>query len=151
MKITGLITADLWADLTATDATLVAVLSDVESSGASNQITAGFLMASQRAIDPKLSTYTKTATGKLMIRPWHPFTKESQQPVTPNQPTEYKIEIYPTSAIIKAGDRLRLTIGTANTFSSAPPLPELGNELGGTVTLLHGGPYESNVLLPIAP
>jgi len=150
-QITGLITADLWAQLSATDATLVAILSDVEASGASNQITAGFLMASQRAIDPKLSTYAQTPKGKLMIRPWHPFTKASQQPVTPNQPTEYKIEIYPTSAIVKAGDRLRLTIGTANTFSSAPPLPDLGNELGGTITLLHGGQYPSNVTLPIAP
>lgn len=145
---TGLITADLWAELSATDATLVAVLSDVEPSGASNQLTAGFLMASQRAVDPKLSTY---GPGRLMIRPWHPFTKASQQAVTPNQPTEYKIEIYPTSAVIKAGDRLRLTLGTANTFSSAPPLPDLGNELGGTITVLHGGRYDSNVLLPVAP
>jgi uncharacterized protein len=151
MKITGLMTADLWAELSATDATLVAVLSDVEASGASNQITAGFLMASQRGIDPKLSTYTRTPSGRLMIRPWHPFTKAAQQPVTPNRPTEYEIEIYPTSAIVKAGDRLRLTIGTANTFSSAPPLPDLGNELGGTITLLHGAGHDSNVLLPLAP
>jgi uncharacterized protein len=149
--ITGLLSADVWAQLSATDATLVAVLSDVEPSGASNQLTAGFLMASQRAVDPKLSTYTKTATGRLMIRPWHPFTKASQQPVTPNQPTEYKIEIYPTTAIVKAGDRLRLTIGTANTFSDAPSLPTLGNELGGTITLLHGGQHDSTLQLPIAP
>lgn len=147
-KIAGLITADLWAELTATDATLVAVLSDVEPSGASNQLTAGFLMASQRVVDPKLSTY---GPGRLLIRPWHPFTKASQQPVTPNQPTEYKIEIYPTSAVINAGHRLRLTIGTANTFSSAPSLPTLGQELGGTITLLHGGPYDSSVMLPIVP
>jgi putative CocE/NonD family hydrolase len=147
-KLTGLITADLWAQLSTTDATLVAVLSDVEASGASNQITAGFLMASQRAVDPKLSTYN---SEHLMIRPWHPYTKASQQPVTANQPTEYKIEIYPTSAIVKAGDRLRLTIGTANTFSDAPPLPTLGSELGGTITLLHGGRYDSNVLLPVTP
>ena len=150
-EITGLITANLWAKLSATDATLVAVLSDVEPSGASNQLTAGFLMASQRAIDPKLSTYTRTLSGKLMIRPWHPFTQASQKAVTPGEPTEYKIEIYPTSAVVRAGDRLRLTIGTANTFSSAPSLPVLGNELGGTITLLHGPGYDSNVLLPIAP
>jgi uncharacterized protein len=149
--ITGLLSADLWAELSATDATLVAVLSDVEPSGASNQITAGFLMASQRAVDPKLSTYAATATGKLMIRPWHPFTKASQQPVTPGQPTEYKIEIYPTSAVVKAGDRLRLTIGTANTFSDAPSLPTLGNELGGTISLLHGPGHDSTLQLPIAP
>ena len=79
-------------------------------------------LASQRAVDAKLSTYTRYNGERLMIRPWHPFTKASQQPVTPGEATEYKIEIYPTSAIVKAGDRLRLTIGTANTFSSAPPL-----------------------------
>jgi uncharacterized protein len=147
-KITGLITANVWAELSATDATLVAVLSDVEPSGASNQLTAGFLMASQRAVNAKLSTYTPE---HLMIRPWHPFTKQSQQAVTPNQPTEYKIEIYPTSANIKAGDRLRLTLGTANTFSSAPPLPDLGQQLGGTITVLHGGRYDSNLQLPTVP
>jgi uncharacterized protein len=151
MKFTGLITADLWAKLSTTDATPVAVLSDVEPSGASNQITAGFLMASQRAVDPKLSTYTKFNGERLMIRPWHPFTKAAQKPVTPNEPTEYKIEIYPTSAILKAGDRLRLTIGTANTFSDVPSLPTLGQELGGTVTVLHGGAFDSTVLLPMAP
>jgi putative CocE/NonD family hydrolase len=146
-KITGLITADLWAKLSVTDATLVAVLSDVEPSGASNQVTAGFLMASQRAVDPSRSMY---GPSELMIRPWHPFTKESQQPVTPNEPTEYRIEIYPTSTIVKSGHRLRLTIGTANTFSSFTPLPDLGNELGGTITVLHGGARNSSVLLPLA-
>jgi putative CocE/NonD family hydrolase len=150
-KIAGLITANLWAQLSATDATLVGVLSDVEPSGASDQLTAGFLMASQRAVDPKLSTYTAYNSERLMIRPWHPFTKASQQPVTPNVPTEYKLEIYPTSAIVKAGHRLRLTIGTANTFSSMPPLPTLGSELGGTITVLHGPRYDSNLLLPVAP
>jgi len=148
-KITGLISANLWATLSTTDATLIAVLSEVEPSGASNQITAGFLMASQRAIEPTLSTYGPH--GKPMIRPWHPFTKESQQAVAPNEPTEYDIEIYPTSAIVKPGNRLRLTIGTANTPSTMTPLPNLGQELGGTITLLHDAQHPSNVLLPLTP
>jgi putative CocE/NonD family hydrolase len=148
LKFTGLITADLWAKLSTTDATLVAVLSDVEPSGASNQITAGFLMASQRAVDPALSTYGPKG---LMIRPWHPFTKASQQPVTPGEPTEYKVEIYPTSVIVKPGDRLRLTIGTSNTFSDAPDVPTLGQELGGTITVLHGPHHDSTVTLPLSP
>ena len=33
-----------------------------------------------------------------MIRPFHPFTQASQQPVTPNDPALYRIEIYPTSS-----------------------------------------------------
>jgi uncharacterized protein len=148
MKFTGLITADLWAKLSTTDATLVAVLSDVEPSGASNQITAGFLMASQRAVDPALSTYGPKG---LLIRPWHPFTKASQKAVPLNEPTEYKIEIYPTSEVIKPGDRLRLTIGTANTFSDVPNVPTLGQEAGGSITVLHGPRYDSTVLLPTTP
>jgi uncharacterized protein len=147
-KITGLITANLWAELSTTDATMIAVLSEVEPSGASNQITAGYLLASQRAVDPELSTY---GPKHLMIRPWHPYTKESQKAVTPHEPTEYKIEIYPTSDIVKPGNRLRLTIGTANTFTTLTPLPSLGQELGGTLTVLHDAQHPSNVLLPIAP
>jgi uncharacterized protein len=146
--ITGLITANLWATLSSTDATMVAVLSEVEPSGKSDQITAGFLMASQRAVDKELSTY---GPRRLMIRPWHPFTKESQQAVTPGEPTEYKIEIYPTSVIAKAGNTLRLTIGTANTFTTMTPLPDLGNELGGTITVLHDSAHPSNLQLPLAP
>ena len=147
-ELTGLITADLWAELSTTDATLVAVLSEVEPDGVSTELTAGYLEASQRAVDPALSTY---GARKLMIRPWHPFTKESQQAVTPNHPTEYKVEIYPSSAIIKAGNRLRLTIGTADTFTSTPSIPVLGEEAGGTITVLHGPHHNSNVLLPFAP
>jgi hypothetical protein len=151
MKLGGLITADLWAKLSTTDATLVAVLSEVDPSGASNQITAGFLMASQRAIDPSLSTY-KTYKGEpLMIRPWHPFTKDSQQAVEVEKPTEYRFEVYPTAVAVKPGNRLRLTVGTANTLSDVPSAPVLGQELGGTITLLHGGQYASNMLLPVTP
>jgi predicted acyl esterase len=86
-----------------------------------------------------------------MIRPWHPFTKESQHAVTPNEATEYNVEIYPTSAIVKPGNRLRLTIGTANTFTTLTLLPSLGQELGGTLTVLHDAQHPSNVLLPITP
>jgi len=147
-KITGLITANLWAKLSTSDATLIAVLSEVEPSGASNQITAGYLLASQRALDPALSTYGSKHT---LIRPWHPFTKESQHAVTPNAATEYNIEIYPTSDIVKPGNRLRLTIGTANTFTTLTPLPDLGQELGGTLTVLNDPQHPSNVVLPFAP
>lgn len=147
-KITGLITANLWAKLSTTDGTMVAVLSEVEPSGVSTQITAGFLQASQRAVNPSLETY---GPHGIVIRPWHPFTKESQQAVTPEEATEYGVEIYPTGAIVPAGDRLRLTIGTANTFTGTPTVPALGQELGGTITVLHGGAHDSYVQLPIVP
>ena len=147
-KITGLLNANLWASISTTDATMVAVLSEVEPDGKSEQITAGFLQASQRAVDPSLATY---GPKHIVTRPWHPFTKESQHAVTPNEATQYEVEIYPTGVIVPAGDRLRLTIGTANTVAGAPTLPTLGQELGGTITLLHGGGHDSYVQLPLVP
>jgi uncharacterized protein len=147
VELTGLVKADIWAELTAaTDATLVAVLSDVDpSSGKSTQVTAGFLLASQRAVDPAKSTYSR---GGVLIRPWHPFTRASQEPVAPNDPNEYQIEIYPTSQVFKKGHQIRLTIGTADTPATQTPLTDLVNELG-TITVLHGPAYASNVLLPV--
>src|SRR3954467_2360347 len=123
-QLTGLVNATVYAELAgAKDATLVAVLSDVDpASGSSNQITAGFLLASQRAVDPAKSTFSP---GGLLIRPWHPFTRESQQPVIPNDANEYQIEIYPTSQVFKKGHEIRLTIGTANTPGTSVPLTDL--------------------------
>jgi predicted acyl esterase len=137
----------VYAELTsAKDATIVAVLSDVDpASGSSNQVTAGFLLASQRAVDRSKSWFSPD--GQL-IRPWHPFTRASQQPVVPNDANEYQIEIYPTSQVIKKGHQIRLTIGTANTPATSTPLPDLVHETG-TITLLHGPSYPSNVLLPV--
>jgi len=146
LQLNGPLMANVWAEMTAKDGVLVAVLSDVDPSGASNQITAGFLLASQRAIDPGRSWY---GPDHVMIRPWHPFTKESQKPVTPNDPQLYRIEVYPTDAVIKKGDSLRLTIGTADTPATTAPLPDLANQLGGDIRVLYGGQYDSHVLLPI--
>lgn len=147
-EVTGPVLANVWAELSgASDATLIAVLSDVNPQGQSDQITAGYLLASQRAVEPKLSTY---AHG-VMIRPWHPFTKASQQPVTANEPALYRIEIYPTSNIFKAGDRIRLTIATANTPATATPAPDLANEAGGQLRVLRGPTYDSYLQLPLVP
>ena len=147
VELTGLVKATVYAELTsAKDATLVAVLSDVDpASGQSTQVTAGFLLASQRALDKKKSWFSPEGD---LIRPWHPFTRDSQEPVAPNDANEYQIEIYPTSQVFKKGHQIRLTINTANTPSTEVPLPDLVNETG-TITLLHGPSYPTNVLLPV--
>jgi predicted acyl esterase len=101
-----------------------------------------------------------------MIRPFHPFTRASQErtrsvahekagavpdPVTPNHPALYRIEIYPTSAIFRKGDRIRLTVGSADTPATAPSLPTVADRVGGEIRVLHGGSYDSHVLLPVSP
>jgi predicted acyl esterase len=146
MEVTGPITADLWAKLTSSEASLVAVVSDVDPSGQSAQISAGFLLASQRAIDAGKST---KGPGGIIIRPWHPFTRASQKPVPADQAQRYMIEIYPTSNVFKKGHRIRLTVGTANTPSTATPLPAQLGETGGQITLLREPGHASNLLLPV--
>jgi putative CocE/NonD family hydrolase len=146
-QIGGLIKADVWAKLSgASDATLIAVLSQVNPSGASSQITAGYLLASQRALDVAKSTKTKSG---LIIRPWHPFTQASQKPVPAGVPEEYQIEIYPTTIDLPAGNRLRLTLATADTPATATPAPDLANELGGQLTILNDPQHPSSVLVPL--
>lgn len=148
IEVTGPIVANVWATVQgAHDATLVAVLSDVNRQGQSNQLTAGFLLASQRAVSRTRSTY---AHG-VMIRPWHPFTRASQRPVEPGTPHLYRIEIYPTSNVFKAGHRVRLTIGTADTPATLTPAPELLNEVGGRLRVLHEPGHASYVQLPVIP
>jgi putative CocE/NonD family hydrolase len=147
-EVTGPIIGHVWAELSgATDATLIAVLSDVNPQGQSTQLTAGYLLASQRAVDRRLSTYSHG----VMIRPWHPYTQSSQRPVTPNDPELYQIEIYPTSNVFEPGDRIRLTIGTANTPGTLTPVPDLLNETGGQLRVLRGPTYDSYVQLPVIP
>jgi putative CocE/NonD family hydrolase len=146
-QLAGFIKANVWATLSnASDATLIAVLSEVNASGASSQITAGYLLASQRAVDVKRSTRTRSG---LIIRPWHPYTQASQTPVPSGTPEQYQIEIYPSSIDLPAGDRLRLTIATADTPSTFTPIPDLLNEIGGQLTILNDPTHPSSLLLPL--
>jgi putative CocE/NonD family hydrolase len=147
-EVTGPIVAHIWAELSgASDATLTAVVSDVNPASQSNQLSAGFLLASQRAVDPAKSTYEHG----VMTRPFHPFTKASQLPVPAGEPQLYEIEIYPTSNVFKAGHRIRLTIGTANTPVTAAPVPAAVNQAGGQLRVLRGPAHDSYVQLPVVP
>jgi predicted acyl esterase len=114
----------------------------------------GWLRASLRATDPALSE---------PYRPWYPFTEA--RPLTPGEPVDVEVEIWPTSVRIPAGYRLGLTVlGRDFTFDGPGPWPHSygvdmrGNGIfvhtderarprplfGGTTTL-----YGGSVLLPV--
>ena len=67
--------------------------------------------------------------------PYHPYTQESAEPVQPGEVTEYQIEIFPTLATIASGDRLRLTLSTADTPHLTPLPGELPQLAGGVYTI----------------
>jgi predicted acyl esterase len=121
----------------------------------------GWLRASHRKLDAALST------------PYRPYqTHDESWPLTPGEPVELDVEIWPTSIVVPAGYRIGLTIrGKDYEYGggSGGRLSNFKNELTGCGpflhddpvdrpvgvyggrTTLHIGPAQPYVLLPIVP
>jgi putative CocE/NonD family hydrolase len=143
-KLSGPILADLWVTTTARDAVVSVRVTDVAPDGSSRELSGGWLAGSFRATDPRRA---RVVHGQLM-QPWHPFTRESVLPVTPGEPTELPIEVFPVNAVIPQGHRLRVAVNPSDFPHSLPPLPQLSGSLGGTVSVLHDAEHPSYVALP---
>lgn len=170
-EITGPSALKLFASSSTTDADFFIVLRVFDPSGKElvfqgaldphTPIGQGWLRASHRKLDPKLS---------LPYRPYH--THDEKQPLAPGEMVELDIEIWPTCIVVPAGWRIALTVrgkdyewdGAAATLSNMKnPMKGCGpfehddptdrppEIFAGKVTL-HFGPHEkAAVLVPIIP
>ena len=106
LEITGPVAAKLWVSSQTTDADLFLVLRVFDPAGkevvfiGSNDprmpVGLGWLRASHRKLDPRRT---------LPYRPWH--THDEEWPLTPGEPVELDIEIWPTSIVVPPGYRHR--------------------------------------------
>jgi uncharacterized protein len=144
LRFNGPLFADVWVSTTASDAVVTVRVTDVSPDGTSTELTDGWLAGSFRALD---SSRSRFVNGQLM-QPWHPFTQASALPVTPGQPMELPIEIFPTDAVIPAGHQLRLYVGPNDFPHAVPPLSQLTGSLGGVVQVLHDPQHASYLALP---
>ena len=171
MEITGPSALKLWISSSTADADIFAVLRVFDPQGKEvvfqgaldphTPIAQGWLRASQRKLDPKLS---------LPHRPYH--THDEKQPLKPGQVHELDVEIWPTCIVVPKGYRIALTIrgkdyeweGEAATLSNMKnPMrgcgPFVHDDLedrppavfGGKITVHSGPQRQSHVLLPIIP
>ena len=147
MYIDGPIQADLWISTTAGDAGVLVRVTDVSPDGVSREITNGILTASLRAVDETRSRYLD---GE-MIQPWHPFTAESRLEVGRGNPVRVPVEVFPTSLLIRAGHRLRITVGASDFPHGLPPLPDLVDQAVGLLTIHSDAERPSSVVLPVVP
>jgi len=172
MELTGPSAARLFVSSSTTDADMFLVLQvfapdgkEVVFHGALDPHTPvgqGWLRASHRKLDPKLST---------SYRPYH--THDEKQPLKPGQQVELDVEIWPTCIVIPRGYRLGLCVrgkdyvyagesggrlsNMKNEFTGCGPF--LHNDprdrpveiFGGTTTLHTGAGRENFVLLPVIP
>jgi uncharacterized protein len=143
--VAGPVTATIYASSTTPETQLVAELEDVTPSGSSYPLTEGALLGSLRAVDQSRSW----SAGGMTLLPYHPYTQSSAAPVTPGAVTEYQIEIFPTLATIAAGDRLRLTLSTADTPHLTPLPQQLPQLAGGVYTIQHAAGAPSSLTLEL--
>src|SRR3546814_9102457 len=68
------------------------------------------------------------------VQPWHPFGRVDVLPVVPGEAIHVPVEVFPTSAVIRPGHRLRVTISAYDVPHALPPIPAALGSLGGPVT-----------------
>jgi predicted acyl esterase len=170
-EITGPAAAKLFVSSSTADADVFVVLRVLDPGGKdvtfvsgldpAGVIATGWLRASHRKLDPGRS---------LPYRPWH--THDQPQPLTPGEPAELDVEIWPTSVIVPRGYRIAVTIsGHDFQFPGPGPWPQVyGIEMkglgiflhndpndrrpeifAGTTTIHSGGQEQSYLLLPVIP
>jgi hypothetical protein len=97
-------------------------------------IAQGWLRASHRKLDPKVST------------PWRPYhTHDEIQPLVPGQPVELDIELWPTSIVVPRGYRVGLSVRGRDyewQKSTGAKLSNFKNELRGCGPFLHDDPRD---------
>ena len=159
LEITGPAALRLWLSSSTTDADVFVSLRLIGADGVEipgigprgypAQMAIGFLRASHRELDPART---------LPHRPFHAHRR--RQPLTPGVPTSLDIEIWPTTIVLKPGERLRLDITANDNHMSAPSCGPYGHHdpddkpperFAGSVTLHTGGEHDSFVLVPVIP
>ena len=170
-EITGPVAAKLFVSSSTTDADLFLVLRVFDPAGKEvvfqgaldphTPIGQGWLRASHRKLDPKLSNE---------YRPYH--THDVEEPLKPGEIYELDVEILPTCIVVPPGYRIGLTVRgkdyeyggegeSLSTFVNVmkgcgpflhnDPQDRPAEKFGGKVTLHAGGDKGAYLLLPIIP
>lgn len=142
-EITGPSAAKLFVSSSTSDADLFLVLrifapegEEVVFQGALDPHTPvgqGWLRASHRKLDPALST---------PYRPYH--SHDEAWPLTPEEPVELDIEIWPTSITVPKGYRIALSVRGRDYEHAGPGarLSNMKNEFRGCGPFLHDDPRD---------
>ena len=143
-EICGHIMLDLYASSTQPEEFFFVTLFDIDPDGNADEITRGWLRASQRKVDPAKST------------PWEAYLPhDERQPLKPGEIYEFKINLVANARKFLGGHRIALRIrGTdvdeepVNTLQGLA-LGHLENPLVSRVTVYHNEDYPSHILLPV--
>lgn len=138
LEVTGYPELVLYASTQQPDTSFTIFLEDEAPDGTRTRLQVGWLRAASRAIDP-----ARSQPG----RPFHTFAAD--EPVPAGAILEYRIAIWPTSNLFKAGHRIRIAvndaaIGPGGASAFLPPYP-------GTNTVHWGPAAPSRLVIPVVP
>ncbi len=145
--INGPIQADLWITSTTPDAVVAVRIDEVNRWGNSLPISTGILLASARTVDESRSRFMQ---GE-MVQPYHYFTKEKESFLVPGQPTKLQVEIFPTSALIRKGNKLRISISPSNQAMGMVNMARRDRIKDGVTEILTTPEHPSSVVLLNVP
>jgi len=148
MYLNGPIQADVWMSASRTQAALSVRVDVVDpSAGTVKPLTNGLQSAAFRAVDTSRSRYV----NGTMIQPWHAFTTASAQAVVPGQPMLVPVEVFPTAALIRAGQKLRVAISASNQAQGIWSVDRQVEADGNVSTILSSPAHPSSIVLPVVP
>lgn len=147
LYLNGPIAADIWMSTSALDASLSVRVDDVDERGVAKSLSNGIQTASLRATDRARS---RKLDGRV-IQPWHPYTQDSVRAPGVLVADKVTVEVFPTSALIAKGHRLRVSVGASDLPQGVPPLPTLLKSLAGVLTIHSDAAHPSSVVLPVVP
>lgn len=132
-EVTGPVSLVLWAATTAADTDFTGKLVDIAPDGSARNLTDGIIRARFRQ------------------------GTDAPRPITPNEPTEYEINLWPTSNLFKAGHRIGLEVSSSN-FPRFDRNLNTGHALGADAemrpaiqTVLHDAEHPSRLVVQVVP
>jgi putative CocE/NonD family hydrolase len=119
------------------DGMVLVYLEDVDENGQSRYVTEGGLRLIHRKVSP--NPYFEHST------PYHSFARADAQPMVPGETAEVSFQLWPISALIRQGHRLRLAIAGADA-ETFDPIPAEGR---ATLTIHRNASSASVLELPV--
>jgi len=151
-EVTGPLMLNLWVSSTSEDMDIFVTLRNIGPDGkdvcevgqhgqAVPCVTKGWLRASHRKLDPQKS---------LPYRPYH--AHDERLWLTPGEPVECQVEVWPTSMVFAKGHRIRVDVQPRDGSGSAPYTHYHADyNAGAQNTVYSGGDKPSYLLLPVIP
>ena len=136
MVVAGPASLDLWMKSTGTDVDVQATVTEIRPDGQETYVQRGWLRASHRKLDPLQSS---------AVRPFQTHRSTDAQPLTPNEPTFMRLEVFPFAHAFRKGSRLRVWIDAPTGHTGFWAFTPVGGPAVNTV--LHDKEHPSRLVL----